>query len=383
MRVLHTSDWHLGRSLGDHRLLEDQAAFCDWLVGFVAGEKIDLVAVSGDLFDRSIPPGDAWTLLCDVFSRLRSAGATVAAIAGNHDSAGRLAALDDLLNGAGVYLRGGYARAGSVTELDLGGHPLALVTTPFLDPHMAPSEVAEPLREASALSHEGVLALAMHGARSAMPDGIPSMVLSHAFVTGAARSDSERELAVGAAAMVSAEVFSGFDDVALGHLHQPQSVAGEERIRYSGSPLPYSFSETGPKSVCIAELDEAGLVGVTSVEVPVGRSVVTVRGTLEDLAESAGDARNFVRAELTDELRPVDAARLLRSSFPWLAEVEWVGGRRDGIQGLSVSEVAVRTPGELVDDFWRDVRGERPGEEVRAMLHGALHGTDTGEFAAA
>ena len=142
MRILHTSDWHLGRSFGDHRLLEQQALFIDWLVGLVRDEEIDLIAIAGDLYDRSVPPADAVELFHSALSQLLAAGADIAAIAGNHDSAERLGSIDGLLT-PGLLLRGGYKRAADVEVRSYSDGPLAIVAVPYLDPVFAPTETPE------------------------------------------------------------------------------------------------------------------------------------------------------------------------------------------------------------------------------------------------
>ncbi len=381
MRILHTSDWHLGRRFGEHSLLGEQERFCDWLVELVAEEGIDLVAVAGDLFDRAIPPAEAASLLGDTFSRLRRAGVMVAAISGNHDSAERLSAYDGLL-AREVHLKAGYVGVGRPEIVSFPDGELAIIAAPYLDPHLVPPsvhqqwqaeadaecELAAGAARRVARTHERALSWALGRARSELPSGTPSIVLSHAFVTGAAPSGSERELAVGEAGLVSAELFAGFDYVALGHLHRAQRVAGTDNIRYSGSPLPYSFSDVDPKRVVVVDVDPTGAVTPCEVEIGVGKGVTTVRGTLEQLEAGAPDAAHWVRAELTDELRPLDAMRRLRGRFPSLVEVDWVGGRSDVKGGLRVSDLRRRSPLELTAEFWVEATGEEPSEAVGSLL---------------
>jgi len=366
MRILHTSDWHLGRSLGQHRLLGDQATVCDWMVDVVRAEGVELVVVAGDLFDRSVPPSDAWELLWHTFRRFTELGAVVAAIAGNHDSAERLGATDGVTDRSGVLLRGGYGPAAQVDRVQLASGPLALVTAPYLDPRMAPAAVREELGSV-AVTHETVLRHALDASRRSLPEGLPSLVVSHAFVTGARASDSERDLAVGEAAMVSADTFERFDYVALGHLHRPQLVDGRAHVRYPGAPLAYSFGETGTKEVLLVDLAADGAVQVRPLPVEVGRGVRTVRGRLHDLLSGSIDDRSWVRAELTDADRPVDAARRLRGVFPGIAEVEWVGVRpADAL--LRARAARHRAPHELAGEFWSEVTGTLPDEEVAQLL---------------
>lgn len=383
MRILHTSDWHLGRNFGDFSLLSDQAQFVEWLVGQVREQSIDLVLVAGDLYDRAVPPVGAVTLFSQAVREIRAAGAQIIAIAGNHDSAERIGAHDGLV-GAGIIIRGGYDHAADVTLRTIAGTDVAIVATPFLDPLMAPVGLRNELQanhDASAdaprrLSHERVLRHALQDARAQIPVGTPSIVLSHAFVTGAAPSDSERELAVGDSGMVSADVFADFDYVALGHLHRPQSVGEHDHIRYCGSPLPYSFSETHDKVVTIVDLDSTGVVAVTEQRVEVGRRVKTVRGTFEDL-QLAEPTNDWVRVELTNPTIVVDAHRRLRDLFPNLVEIARVAPRLHApTETLTPDQVRARPAAELATEFWNEITGVEATESEQAILAAAVAGAE-------
>ena len=390
MRILHTSDWHLGRSFAEHRMLDEQALVLDWMVALVRSEGIELVVVAGDLFDRSLPPADAWELLWGTFRRLVDAGAAVVAVAGNHDSPERLGATHGLTEMAGVHLRGGHRQASEPVVLQLPGGRLAVAPIPFLDPRLLPPSCGPRLGEVPAgglppesgaeddgrsahaqpSSHESVLAAALQRCRSVMPAGVPSIAMAHAFVTGARPSGSERELTVGEATMVSSTVFEGFDYVALGHMHSPQSVGGCPQVRYSGSPLAYSFSEVAPKEVVLVEVASGVPARLERVPVAGGRGVRTLRGTLGELLAGPTDAHNWVRAELTDNERPTDAARRLRSVFPWLAEVEWTGARRllDGAGTGPPPGRAHVEPHVVAAEFWEVSTGEPPGTDELELL---------------
>lgn len=380
MRILHTSDWHLGRSFGDFSLLEEQAAFIDWLVAVVASEKIDLVAIAGDLHDRSIPPAEAVSLLSDAIRRMRGVGAEVVAIAGNHDSGERIGAFDGLVDAGGVVIRGGYASASAVAVREFEDGPLAIVATPFLEPLLAPPAIRHELDalrssdegRSPRLSHEAVLGHALGNARTVMPDGMRSLVLSHAFVTGAAPSPSERELAVGDSGMVSAELFTGFDYVALGHLHRPQRVAEHEHIRYSGSPLPYSFGETHQKCAVIVDLDRDGSVTATELPIAVGRRVQTVKGRFDDVVNGPAVTDAWIRVELTDSIVIPDAHRSLRTRFPWLVEIARVAatGRHGG--AMSANDLKSRSANELAREFWAEVSQRDATDDVASVLDAAV-----------
>lgn len=375
MRIIHTSDWHLGRSFGDFSLLGEQEAFIDWLVDTVARESADLVVIAGDLHDRAVPPAAAVSLFSDAVRRLRAAGAEVVAIAGNHDSGERVDAFDGLVDAGGVVIRGGYRSASTVTVRQFSDGPLAIVALPFLEPLMAPIETRAAIldqSESPRLSHEAVLQHAIEHAERDLPEGMRSLAIAHAFVTGAAPSDSERELAVGDSGMVSADLFESFDYVALGHLHRPQLVAGSERIRYSGSPLPYSFGERHPKLVVAVDLAEDGSVETREIPVDVGRGVVTVRGGFDELMQFPINDTAWVRVELTDAAVIPDAHRALRRRFPWLVEIARVAEPSAVSHRLTAADVVSRPASVLVRDFWTEVSNVDASDEIGVVLDEAI-----------
>ncbi len=329
MRILHTSDWHLGRSFGDFRLLDDQRQFLEWLVDLCIQREVELVAVAGDLFDRSVPPADAVALLRDTLRSFQAAQIEVVAIAGNHDSGDRLAAYDGLTEASGLLIRGGYERAAQVEVRNFSDGPLAIAAVPFLDPVLAPEGYLEPAESEGRLqrySHEGVLRTCLDQIRSSVSGHARSLVLAHAFVAGGVDSTSERELSIGASSMVSASVFDGFSYCALGHLHRPQVVDKRPHVRYSGSPLAYSFSERkDSKEVVVVDLDPEGNASIESVKVPVGRRARLITDHFDRVMQHPGfDDDPFVRIELLDQTRIIDAHRRLRDKFPYLAEIAYI-----------------------------------------------------------
>lgn len=375
MRILHTSDWHLGRSFGDFSLLGEQASFVDWLVRTVELEEAELVVIAGDLHDRAVPPAAAVSLFSEAVRRIRRAGAEVVAIAGNHDSGERIDAFDGLVDAGGVLIRGGYRSASVVTVRSFSDGPLAIVALPFLEPLLAPLETRNDILSSAAgprLSHEAVLAHAIDQASAALPEGVRTIALAHAFVTGAAPSESERELAVGDSGMVSAELFAPFDYVALGHLHRPQRVGDAHHIRYSGSPLPYSFGELHPKVVVSVDLAADGSVDAREIPIEVGRAVRTVRGSFDELMAAPGIESAWVRVELTDSAVIPDAHRALRTRYPWLVEIARVAGVHASSPRLTAADVQVRPAAELVRDFWAEVSNVHANEEIEAILDQAV-----------
>ena len=333
MRILHTSDWHLGRSFGPVPLHDDQATFCDFLVDLVTRRELDLVVIAGDIYDRAVAPTESIELFRRTLRRLRDAGAVVAVISGNHDGADRLSPYDDLLDGSGIYVRGGYEGIGRVIPLEFHDGPLDLVLLPFLDPMAAPDDDARPVGEKlhrrNRKTHHEVLAEAIDRVHSEL-QAPRSLAVAHAFVTGGVRpgdgpqeSDSERVLEIGGQGAVDATLFDDFSYTALGHLHRPQNV-GRATIRYCGTPLPYSFSEDHPKSVTIVDMDPDGACVIEVVDVEVGRKVQSLTGTMAELLDpdlhtEAED--RFVRATITDPGVVLDAKARLETRFPWTIEV--------------------------------------------------------------
>ncbi|HYS36955.1 MAG TPA: exonuclease SbcCD subunit D, partial [Pseudonocardiaceae bacterium] len=323
MRVLHTSDWHVGRMFHGRDLLTDQESVLGGLADLVVDRRVDVVVVAGDLYDRAVPAGESVAACTRILSRIRQAGAELVVIPGNHDSAARLGAFGEFAAAGGLYLRTRIADVGTPVLITDAHGPVAFYGIPYLEPELARHALGVP----AARGHQGVLTEAMNRVRADLagrPDA-RSVVLSHAFVTGGARSESERSIAIGGVELVSASVFDGVDYVALGHLHGPQELA--HRLRYSGSPLAYSFSEAHHrKSVWLVELDANGLAEVRRVELPVPRRLATLRGELTELLvrpalEELVDSYLFV--VLTDLVRPIDAMRRLQQRFPFAVRMEW------------------------------------------------------------
>jgi len=309
VRFIHTSDWHLGRSFHQVGLLDAQAAFVDHLVETVRAESVDAVLVSGDVYDRALPAPDTVTLLSEAVTRLIDAGTQVVLSSGNHDSAIRLGFAASLLERAGLHIRSSLADVGRPVVVD----GAAVYPLPYLEPSVA----ADPLGAAER-THAGVLTAAMARVRAdRKARGLPSIVMSHAFVNGGATSDSERDITVGGVAMVHPRVFDGTGYVALGHLHGRQRIT--DTVRYSGSPVAMSFSEaTHTKGSWLVDLDTAG-VRVQQVEAPVLRPLAVLRGDLSHLLEHAAYAeaeRSWCQVTLTDPVRPLGAMEKIRRRFP-------------------------------------------------------------------
>lgn len=366
MRFLHTSDWHLGRSFHQVGLLDAQAGFLDHLVETVRAEGIDAVLVSGDVYDRALPAPDTVDLLSQTVTRLIDAGSAVVLSSGNHDSAIRLGFASDLLARAGLHIR---TAAQSIGVPVMVGD-VAVYPVPYLEPAVA----AGPLG-AGERSHAGVLRAAMGRVEADRAQrGGRSIVMAHAFVTGGATSDSERDISVGGVSAVHPRIFAGTDYVALGHLHGRQRVS--DTVRYSGSPVALSFSEAAQtKGSWLVEVSEAG-VHVEAVDSPVERPLAVLRGDLGALLSDPAHTRAeqaWCQVTLTDPVRPLGAMEQLRRRFPHTLVLQF------DPQGapVSVRSYAQRTTAESDLDvccsFLAHVReGHGPTSEEQAVLASAV-----------
>ncbi|HST96289.1 MAG TPA: exonuclease SbcCD subunit D [Geodermatophilus sp.] len=373
MRLLHTSDWHIGRSLHGADLLREQEEVLSGLADVVGAEAVDVVVVAGDVYDRAVPSADATGVLDRVIGRLLRAGAAVVLTPGNHDSARRLGTFSGLLSAAGLHVRATTAGLDEPVLLRDEHGEVAVYGLPYLEPEIARHELGVP----GARSHEAVLAEAMERVRRDLflRPGARSVVLAHAFVGGGVPSDSERDICVGGVDLVPAAVFDGVDYVALGHLHRPQTLT--ERLRYSGSPLAYSFGEAGQeKQVWLVDLDATGLAGVRALALPTPRPLTVLTGTLDELlADPAHTAveEHFVSARLTDEVRPSDPMRQLQTRFPHCVHLEWTGSAGGG-DGRSYQErLRGRSDLEVAGEFVIHVRdGVGMSDAERELLVRAL-----------
>ncbi len=376
MRLIHTSDWHLGRSFHRVGLLEAQARYLDHLVEVVSAEGVDAVLVSGDIYDRALPSPDTVELLSDAVTRLIHAGAAVILSSGNHDSAIRLGFASELLSRAGLHIR---------TSLDSVGVPVlikdsAIYPLPYLEPSVAADRIGGDAR-----THAAVLTAAMDRVRAdARTRPGASVVMAHAFVTGGATSASERDISVGGVSAVHPGVFADADYVALGHLHGPQRIS--ESVRYSGSPIALSFSEANHhKGSVLVDVPSgslrdgslcAGSLRTEHIPAPVAKPLAILRGDLEDLlrdprhcaAETA-----FCQITLTDSVRPMGAMEQVRRRFPDTLVLAFEPVGAQAIACTSAASARQRGDLDLCCDFLTHVRaGNAASAQERALLATAV-----------
>jgi exonuclease SbcD len=375
MRLLHTADWHLGRSFHGASLLDAQAAWADWLVAVASEGAVDAVLVSGDLYDRALPPVDAVRLADEALARLVEI-APVVVISGNHDSAARLAFGSGLFERAGLHLRTDVARIGEPVLIG----DCAIYPIPYLEP-----DVARPLLEVEGRGHGPVLAAAMDCVRDdiALRAGLRTVVMAHAFVAGAAASESERDLSVGGVYSVPPSTFAGVDYVALGHVHSPQPMGSNGR--YAGSPLAFSFSEAAHvKSVALVDLAGSEL-DVELVACPVPRPLAVLRGQLAALLSDpahAGAEQAWVHVTLTDAVRPADAMERLRARFAYTVALSFEPEGATRAEGSYAQRLSGLGDRELAAAFLEEVRGAGPDAGEQELLDAALAAARVAEASA-
>ena len=374
MKILHTSDWHIGRTFHGHPTLEPLRVVLAGLVDAVRERDIDVVAVAGDIFDSSMPSAESFAVLSSALRDIREAGAQVVMTSGNHDSATRLGFQSEWATLSGIHI---ITRPDQYLEpvvIDDEYGPVAFYGIPYLEPSMfRHRHPGSDLR-----THEQVLSFAMQAVRAdAAARDSRSVVLAHCFVSNVAASDEatdvERDITSGGLNLVPVSVFDGPDYIALGHIHGRAVLS--DRVRYSGAPLHYSFGEAGkPRGGWLVELDAGGVDTVEWLDLPVPRRLVVLTGELDDLVDSPAYAQHendWVDAMLTDRVRPMDAMRKLQDRFPFCAHLDY----RPAVTSERSTEsyrqrVEQKTDDQIVAGFLELVRnGVGPTAVEAALIH--------------
>ncbi|WP_341997016.1 exonuclease SbcCD subunit D [Microbacterium sp. LWH7-1.2] len=364
MRILHTSDWHIGRSFHGHATLDALRGVLEALVTQVTERDVDLVIVAGDVFDSATPAAGAYTLLTDALRGLADAGATVVVTSGNHDSAARLGFQSGLLRD-GVHVITDPATVGSPVTIEDEHGPVHVYGIPYLEPVLLRGAWPGVRTQADVLAHAMDLVRADAAAR-----GGRTIAVAHCFAAGVEPTPHlERDIQQGGLDIVPLSTFDGVDYTALGHIHGRQQLS--PRVRYAGAPLHYSFDEGHkPRGSWLIDLGADGLgpdpLGrVEWLPLPVPRALTTLTATLDELLTDerfATHADEWVRAEYTDPLPQRDPMRRLLARFPFCAEVRHVpvAARADDARTYTERVRAARNEAELVDAFLAHVReGER------------------------
>ena len=369
MKFIHLSDLHLGKRVNEFSMIEDQAYILKKILGIIRDEEPDGVLIAGDIYDKSIPSVEAVGLFDDFLKRLAGQKVPVFIISGNHDSPERLAFGAELIKLSGIHIAPAYS--GRVEPISLKDNygAVHIYMLPFIKPvhvrSVFPEEAVESYTDAvrTAISHMDI------------QESERNILVTHQFVTGAQRSDSE-DICVGGADNVDVSVFDGFDYVALGHIHGPQS-AGRESARYCGTPLKYSFSEANHhKSVTILELKEKGNLVIRAVELSPLRDMRELKGTYEELTNRKNyegtRVDDYLHITLTDEEDIVDAMGKLRVIYPNLMKLDYDNRRTRENRELTGGEAEeARSPMEMILEFY-EKQNNRPMSEKQAALAAEL-----------
>ena len=378
MKFIHLSDLHIGKRVNEVSMLDDQAYILTQIIRIIDGERPDAVVISGDVYDKSVPPAEAVTLFDDFLCRLARRGLPVLIISGNHDSPERLAFGGRLMEGAGVHLAPVYSGTVEPVTLtdDFGDVHFWLL--PFVKPaHVRryfPDEGIESYTDAlrTAIGHMNVDFTARN------------VLVTHQFVTGAATCESE-EVSIGGSDNVDGAVFDGFDYVALGHLHGPQNV-GCSRIRYCGTPLKYSFSEAEHyKSVTVVELGEKGNLQLHTVPLTPRHDLRRLRGTFAQLTDrdfySGTAVDDYLHIILTDEEDVAEAVGRLRTIYPNLMHLSYDNTRtRTDRMVDAAKDMKNKTPLELFEELYQLQNNQPMSQVQRAFVQELMESIEEGRL---
>ena len=373
MRFLHTADLHIGKVVNEFSMLKEQEAALDQICSYAASYQVSAVILAGDLYDRSIPPAEAVTLMDAFLTRLADLNICVMGIAGNHDSPERIGFASQILAGRGLYLSGTTQKELCMTELKDEYGAVRFYLLPFSRPTVKKELYGKDMPDFEA----GVLAALSHNPPE---PSLRNVLVAHEFVTAKGAdpvlSDSEVRVSVGGSDRVDAGCFAAYDYTALGHIHRCQRI-GEGNIWYAGSPVKYSFSECGQdKSVNLVELGKKGEVKVTQLPLKPLHDMHRIRGSLKELTKeeiaSLADRRDYLAVELTDEEELFDPMSALRSVYPNVMQLSIVKNlplKQPEYQGAF--GIREKDELELFEEFFLEVTGRQMDERRREMFRQA------------
>ena len=363
MKYIHISDLHLGKRVNEYPMLEDHEYILKKIIHIIDEEKPDGVFIAGDIYDKSVPPAEAVQLFDDFLVRLAGRGLQVFVISGNHDSPERIAFGSRLMDRSGIHLSPVYdGNIRPVVMEDAYGE-----INVYMLPFVKPAHVRRFFEEEEINTYTDAMRVAV--AQMNIDRSIRNILVTHQFVTGAQRADSE-EISVGGTDNVDVTAFEAFDYVALGHIHRPQSC-GRETVRYCGTPLKYSFSEAGDcKSVTIVELLEKGNVLVRTAQLIPRRDMREIRGSYEEITrksfyENTTYQEDYIHITLTDEEDIPHALGKLRTVYPNLMKLDYDNRRtRESREISGAEDVENKSPLRLFADFY-ELQNNQPMSDAQ------------------
>lgn len=372
MKLFHISDLHLGKKLNEFSMIEDQEYILREILGIIGEEKPNGVLIAGDVYDKTVPSEEAMKLWDDFLISLAAMKVPVFAISGNHDSAIRFSNHGKLVDSTGIHLSPVYDGAAKCFTLTDGGITVNIHMLPFVKP----ATVRGIFEGEEIADYTDACRVAVrHMDIDKSDKSAKNILIAHQFVTGAVRCDSE-EVSVGGLDNVDASVFDDFDYVALGHIHGKQTI-GRETVRYSGTPLKYSFSEKDhKKSITVVNVD-AGGVSVSEIPLKPLHDLREIRGTYEELTArdnyAGTNTDDYIHAVLTDENDVVNAFGKLQTIYPNLMKLSYDNARTREQRDVSDAvDVENRTPLELFEEFYEKQNNAPMSKEQRDFVIGCI-----------
>ena len=370
MKFIHLSDLHLGKRVNEYSMLEEQEYILKKIINIIDGEAPDGVIIAGDVYDKSIPSAEAVQLFDDFLTRLAGRKLQVFVISGNHDSPERMAFGSRLMAQSGIHISEVYSGTVEPFTLTDAHGEVNVYMLPFVKPVHVRRFFEEEIE-----SYTDAMRVAISGMN--LDKSARNVLITHQFVTGAARSESE-DISVGGSDNVDASVFEDFDYVALGHIHGPQNC-GTEKVRYCGTPLKYSFSEAcDNKSVTVVELGEKGSLSLRTVPLQPMRDMVEIKGkyadiTLKSFYENTTYQEDYVHVTLTDEEDVVDAIGKLRAIYHNLMKIDYDNKRTRSVSEIEgATDVETKKPIELFSDFYELQNNQPMTDEQRAFVESLI-----------
>lgn len=371
MKLLHTSDWHLGMTFRNGiSYADDQRFFIEKICDIAIEHKVQAIMIAGDIYDKSIASKEAIDLYNRAIEKMcLELEIPVLIIAGNHDGAERLSMLSELLKKAGLYVQGALTKEPAI--VNLGDTDIFML--PWITTDKVKTIYTEEADNINTI--EDAYQIVLDKYRERFIPGHKNILMSHAFIVNAETSVSDRAAEVGRATMVSAKVFEGFDYVALGHIHGPQQI--NDRIRYSGTPMPYSFGkeEKQQKSVTIIDTDT---FGQEIVPLPLLNKRNTLRGSYEELLKANYDNEvidGYVRLEVTDTYVGIEAMSALREIYKNLLEIAGKSLEREDAEitmTIEEYEQVQMDPQSVFGRFCEDILEEKPSEHLMSLFNNAV-----------
>ena len=381
MKFLHTADWHLGKILKGASLIDDQSFILDEILRIAVDEKVDAIVIAGDVYDRAVPPIEAVNLFNEILTKiLLEKNLPVLCISGNHDSSARLNFGTKLLERSNLYLRANLTEDLAPIELEDSHGKIYFSLFPYMD-----SAIIRNAFDLPESNFTEEFQFVIQQARKNIPSKARSIAVAHEFVAGNAdevqRSESERTF-VGGAENIPPKIFEGFNYVALGHLHAPQKM-GKEWIRYSGSPLKYSFDESEQrKGVEIVEIDGEGKIDLKFVDLKPIRDVRKIEGSFREILEDREKfpkSEDYIHVQLTDRSPILNVREQLQSVFPNLLGID----RKNAMtnferQHRTQSEIEKMSVTDLFNEFYKWSTGESLNEEQSKIVESCIEDQSEG-----